>query len=170
MHRLSSALLLGGAVLLTSYISAPAAPTPAPARASEAELDAIDASAPIAHAAAQEAARLRERLAIVPEKPATQRDPFSFGSRPRSPRRATAAPEPEPVIVEVEPPPALVWPKLVALLTDHGKITAVLGIGEAVEMLNAGETAGGFLVRDITAASIEVVHVATAVVTRLTLR
>lgn len=171
MHRLSSALVLGGAVLLTSYISAPAAPTPEPARASEAELDAIDASAPVAADVTQEAARLRERLAILPQKPVTQRDPFNFGTRPRSPKRATAAPEPEPAILEeVEPPPALVWPKLVALLTDNGTITAVLGLGETVEMLRAGETAGGFLVREITAASIEVVHVATSVVTRLTLR
>ena len=46
MHRLSSALLLGGAVLLTSYISAPAAPTPAPVLASAEEIDAIAELAP----------------------------------------------------------------------------------------------------------------------------
>ena len=183
MSRLRSALLLGGTVLLMSYISAPAAPTPAPPRASETEMRAIDAMAPLADTATQETARLtdtqetarlRARLAVVPEKPIPQRDPFTFGTTPRVPKRATVAPEPEPVVpslsIEVAPPPPLVWPKLVALLTDNGKITAVLGVGDAVEMLKAGETAGGFLVREITSTSIEVVHVATSVATRLTLR
>lgn len=169
MSRLRSLLLLGGTVLVMSYISAPAAPTPAPARAPERDMRAIDATAPAIEAASQEAARLRARLAVVPELPVAQRDPFSFGKAPRVPKRATAAPEPEPV-VEVAPPAPLVWPKLVALLTDNGKITAVLGVGDGVEMLKAGETAGGFLVREITSTSIEVVHVATSVATRLTLR
>jgi succinyl-CoA synthetase alpha subunit len=44
------------------------------------------------------------------------------------------------------------------------------GVDDAVEMLQTGETAGGFLVRAITSTSIEVVHVATSVATRLTLR
>jgi len=182
MPRLRSALLLGGAVLLTTYISAPAAPTPARSRASETELRAIDTAAQVVHAATQETARLndatqetarlRARLEAVPQKPVTERDPFSFGTTPRVPKRVTAAPEPvaPPVGIEVAPPPALVWPKLVALLTDNGKITAVIGVGDAVEILKAGETTGGFLVREITATSIEVVHVATSVTTRLTLR
>ena len=199
MSRLRSLLLLGGTVLVMSYISAPAAPTPAPARTPETEMRAIDEIAPSVQAATQETAlikaatqetalieaatqetalikdatqetaRLRARLAVVPEMPVTQRDPFSFGTKPRVPKRVTAAPEPEPV-VEVAPPPPLVWPKLVALLTDNGKITAVLGIGDSVEMLKAGETVGGFLVRDLTSTSIEVVHVPTSVATRLTLR
>jgi hypothetical protein len=172
MSRLRSALLLGGTVLLMSYISAPAAPTPAPARATETEMRAIDAMAPVVDDATQEAARLRARLAVVPEKPAPQRDPFSFGTTSRVPKRATVSPEPEPASrsIEVAPPPPLVWPKLVALLTDNGKITAVIGVGDVVEILKAGETAGGFLVREITSTSIEVVHVATSDTTRLTLR
>ena len=170
MTRLKSAVLLGGTVLLMSYISAPAAPTPAPRRATETEMRAIDAMAPVIDDATQETARLRARLAVVPEKPVTQRDPFSFGTTSRVPKRATAAPEPEPVVPDVPPPPPLVWPKLVALLTDNGKITAVIGVGDAVEILKAGESAGGFLVREITSTSIEVVHVATAVTTRVTLR
>ena len=164
-------LLLGGTVVVMSYISAPAAPTPPPARASDAEMRAIDAMAPVTENATQETERLRARLAIVPEKPVPQRDPFSFGTTSKVPKRVTAAPEPEPVVApEVVAPAPLVWPKLVALLTDNGKITAVLGVGDGVEMLKAGETVGGFLVREITATSIEVVHVATSVVTRLTLR
>jgi len=180
MARLRLALLLGGTVLLMSYINAPAAPTPAPARAADNELRAIDAMAAVAQAATketapiddatQETARLRARLAVVPEKPVTQRDPFSFGTASRKTKRAVVAPEPEPVAPEVAPPAPLVWPRLVALLTDNGKITAVIGVGDSVEMLKAGDTAGGFLVREITATSIEVVHVATSVATRLTLR
>ena len=170
MSRSRLALLLAGTVLLMSYINAPAAPTRAPARATETEIRSIDAMAPVVEAATQEAARLRERLAVVPEKPVTLRDPFSFGTTVRKPKRVVAAPEPEPIAPEVEPPPPLVWPKLVALLTDNGKFTAVIGVGDSVEMLKAGDTAGGFLVRDITATSIEVVHVATSVATRLTLR
>lgn len=174
MSRLRSALLLGGTVLLMSYISAPAAPTPAPAPATQTQMRAIDAMAPVGEAATQETARLRARLAVVPDKPVTQRDPFSFGTKSRMPKRVVAAPEPEavapPASIDVAPPPPLVWPKLVALLTDNGKTTAVLGVGDTVEMLKAGESAGGFLVREITSTSIEVVHVATSVATRLTLR
>jgi hypothetical protein len=59
MHRKSSALLLGGAVLLTSYISAPAAPTPAPVVASPEEMDAIVELAQ--GDLSQEAERLRTR-------------------------------------------------------------------------------------------------------------
>ena len=170
MARLRLALLLGGTVLLMSYINAPAAPTPAPVRPTENDLRAIDAMAPVVEDATQETARLRARLAVVPEKPVTQRDPFSFGTASRKTKRVVAAPEPEPVAPEVAPPAPLVWPKLVALLTDNGKITAVIGVGDSIEMLKAGDTAGGFLVREITATSIEVVHVATSVATRLTLR
>jgi hypothetical protein len=55
-------------------------------------------------------------------------------------------------------------------LTDKGTTTAVLGIGDAVEIVKAGETAGGFLVREITSSSVEVIHVATSTAQRLTLR
>ncbi|MEO6222350.1 MAG: hypothetical protein ABIP90_03805 [Vicinamibacterales bacterium] len=170
MHRLSSALVLAGAMLLTTYVSAPAAPTPEVARVSAAELNVIDATAPAAHAAEQEVARLRARLAVVPDKPVAQRDPFRFGLTPPRAPRAVVAAEPVAAMAEVVEPPAVVWPKLVALLSDKGAMTAVLGLGDAVEMLKAGETTGGFLVREITATSIEVVHVASSVVTRLTLR
>jgi hypothetical protein len=170
MHRLSSALLLGGAVLLTSYISAPAAPTPAPIFASAAEMDAIVELAPLADDVSQEAERLRARLAVVPERPVAQRDPFSFGSAPRRAPKATTAPAPEPDAPVIDAVPAIVWPKLVALLTDKDAITAVVAVGDAVEMLKAGETVDGFLIRDVTSTAIEIVHVATAAVTRLALR
>ena len=169
MHRLSSALLLGGAVLLTSYISAPAAPTPAPVLASVEELHAIAELAPLAGDVSQEAERLRARLAVVPERSVPQRDPFSFGSAPRRARKE-AAPVPDPVEPVTDSAPAIDWPKLVALLTEKDAITAVLAVGDAVEMLKAGQTVGGFLIREVTSSAIEVVHVASSATTRLSLR
>lgn len=169
MHRKSSALVLGGAVLLTSYINAPAAPTPASLVASPEEMDAIVELAPLAGAVAQEADRLRARLAAVPEPPVAKRDPFSFGSERRR-VRPEAAPTPPPNEPVIEAPPPIAWPKLVALLTEKEAITAVLAVGDAVEILKAGETVGGFLIREVTSTAIELVHVATAATTRLALR
>lgn len=171
MHRLRSALLLGGLVLLASYISAPAAPTPKPAPVSSEMMAAVEQNAPAANEAVQETARLRARLAAVPERKPPQRDPFSFGGSTKTPRR-TPAPQPEPIaaVPLEETAVPIAWPKLVALLTDKGAVTAALGIGDGVEMVKAGETHGGFLIRDISASSIEVVHIASSEVMRLTLR
>lgn len=173
MHRLTSALLLGGVLLLASYINAPAAPTPTPARVAPEELAAIDAMAPLALDAAQEADRLRARLSAVPEKPVARRDPFAFGAAKRPSRRAEAEPAPEPVAPAVEKKSALAWPTLVALLTDQAApaaLTAVLAVGDAVEILKAGDTVAGFHVTAITATTVDLVHVATSAVTRLSLR
>ena len=169
MSRLRSWLLLGGTVVLMSYISAPAAPTPSPQPPSREQVRAIDGTAPVAAELTQETAQLRARLAVVPQNPEPRRDPFTFGATPRAPKRVTTE-APDIVAPETPPPPPIVFPKLVALLTDNGKVTAVLGIGDTVEMLKAGESAGGFTVREITSSSIEVVHVASSVAQRLTLR
>jgi hypothetical protein len=172
MHRLTSALLLGGGVLLTSYISAPAAPTPAPARVSTAVLDEIEAMAPLAADVAQESERLRSRLAVVPAAQDARRDPFNFGA----PRRAVpvvtvSAPVlPAP---DVEITPTIVWPSLAAVMTGVGDataLTAVFGIGDGIAMLRKGETTGGFLVRDVTSSSVELMHVATSTVRTLSIR
>jgi len=172
MHRLTSALWLGSAVLLLSYINAPAAPTPAPPRVPPDALRAIDDAVPLSAEVDQEAARLRERLAVVPEKPTIIRDPFHFGAAPRRPARLPAAVEPEPEAPPVDAMPAIVWPKLVALLTerDSAALTAVIAVGDAVDMVKVGGALGGFLVRDVTTTSIEVVHIATSATMRLTLR
>lgn len=173
MHRLTSALLLGGALLLASYINAPAAPTPAPARVAPEELAEIDAMAPLAVDVAQEADRLRARLSAVPEKPVARRDPFSFGAAKRPSRRAEAESAPVPVAPAVENKSTMAWPTLVALLTENAApapLTAVLAIGDAVEILKAGDTIAGFQVTAITATTVELVHVATSAVTRLSLR
>lgn len=172
MHRLTSALLLGGAVLLVSYINAPAAPTPAPPSVSPDEVAAIDAAVALSDEVAQEAERLRARLAVVPDEPLAKRDPFSFGPAVR-PARRVETPATEIVESGVQEPPPIAWPRLVALLTDAGgtaATTAVLAVGDAVEMLKVGETAGGFTIRAIATGSIEIMHAATSRLTRLSLR
>lgn len=170
MHRLTSALLLGGGVLLASYISAPAAPTPAPARVPPGMIAEIDALAPIAGDVAQQTDQLRARLNAPPPAPVARRDPFNFGAvrRPERPAAPSTTRAPEP-----ESAPAIAWPSLVAVLTDNGDSpgrSAVFGVGDAVEILKSGASFGGFLVRDVTATTVELVHVATNTVTRLSIR
>lgn len=173
MHRLTSALLLGAGVLFTSYISAPAAPTPAPARVSPAELAEIEAMVPLAQDVAQETDRLRARLAAAPAPPVARRDPFNFGAVRRPDRPVAPAAHAELRAPAVEAAPPIAWPSLVAVLTTAGDapvFTAVLGIGDGVEMLKKGGEINGFLVRDVTPSSVELIHVATTTVTRLSLR
>ena len=173
MHRLASALLLGGGVLLASYISAPAAPTPEPPRISPATVAEIDALVPLADDVAQETERLRARLAVAPAVPVARRDPFNFGAvrRPDRPARTVSVREPEAPAVEAAP--AIAWPSLVAVLTEGGDtpvFTAVLGEGDGIALVKKGGEAGGFTVRDVTSTSVELVHVATNAVTRLSIR
>lgn len=173
MHRLTSALLLGGGVLLASYISAPAAPTLEPPRASVAAVTEIDALAPLADDVAQETARLRARLAAVPAVPVARRDPFNFGAvRPERPTRPVTVSTAD-IAPVVEAAPAIAWPALVAVLTegsDTPVFTAVLGVGDDIEMVKSGTAVGGFQVSDITSTSVELIHVATNTVTRLSIR
>ncbi len=173
MHRLTSAFLLGGAVLLTSYINAPAAPTPAPTPVSSAEMAAIDAMKPLVEEVVRQTERLKVRLTPTPAEPVARRNPFGFGNSTRpAPSTSTSTAEPEPAPV-VELAPAIAWPTLVALLTGKGEastLSAVLALGDTVEILTAGAIVGGFHVREITATSVELVHVASSSITRLAIR
>ncbi len=173
MNRLTSVFLLGGAVLLTSYINAPAAPTPAPTPVSSAEMAAINAMLPLVEAVVQETERLKSRLTPVPAEPVSARNPFGFGNRTRpTPSPPTAADGIEATAV-VEPAPAIAWPTLVALLSGKAEapaLSAVLALGGTVEILTTGAIFGGFQVRDITGISVELVHVASSSITRLALR
>lgn len=173
MHRLTSALLLGGGVLLASYISAPAAPTPAPLRVSLAATAEINALAPLADDVAQETERLRARLTAVPAVPVARRDPFNFGAVRRPDRSAPSAVEPARDTGPVpEVTPAITWPSLVAVLTEGGDtpvFTAVIGVGDGIAILKKGGEAGGFVIREVTSTSVELVHVATTTVTRLSI-
>jgi hypothetical protein len=127
---------------------------------------------PLAADVTQETQQLRARLVITPAPPIAQRNPFTFGEVRRPERRAV--PPPAPVPVPAAPAEAIIaWPSLVAVLTDGGVTparSAVFGVGDAVEILKAGGTFGGFLVREVTPTGVELVHVATNTVTRLSIR
>lgn len=166
-------MLLGGGVLLASYISAPAAPTPEAPRVSLATMAEIDALAPFADDVAQETERLRARLAAVPAAPVARRDPFNFGAGRRPERPARTNPRPHNETPVVEATPAIAWPVLVAVLTDAGEtpvFTGVLGAGDGITMVKRGAILGGFRIGDITSTSVELIHVATHTVTRLSIR
>ena len=173
MHRLTSAFVLGGAVLLTSYINAPAAPTPAPVPVSSAEMATIEAMKPLVEELEQQTERLRSRLTPTPAEPVARRNPFGFGNRPRPASTTPSAPADSVPAPEIASAPAIAWPTLVALLTAQGEastLSAVLALGDAVEILTTGAIVGGFQVREITATSVELVHVASSATTRLALR
>lgn len=175
MHRLTTALMLGGGVLLLSYVNAPAAPTPAPVRVSPEELAAIEAMAPVAAEVAQEAERLKARLAAGPDQPVVGRNPFVFGgSRPTPPELPRATPETfEDVIPDTAAEPALVWPQLVAVLKNDSAddpLSVVLAYDDTVDILQTGGRLGGFRVAAVGTNSVELVHVASAARVHLSLR
>ena len=174
MRRATSLVLLGSAALLLAYVNAPAAPTPAPAWVSAADLEETTALAPLAQQVQQESERLRARMAAVPGKPVPQRDPFRFGERPApEPAAGVAEPVSGAPVEEADVAPVIAWPALVAVLADRGDSvarTAVLAIGDSIEILKAGDAIGEFVVREITGASVDIEHVATSTTTRLTLR
>jgi hypothetical protein len=173
MPRIASLTLIGLVVIATTWVAAPAAPTPAPVRVSEAEMAEITAMVPLASEVDQQVERLRARMAKAPEPPAPRRDPFAFG-----------APRPEPVVAVaadvpvVDAPtaaePEMLWPTLAAVMTEPAAEgvtrTAVLGWGDSVEFLAAGESFEGFRLERVTAGAIELMHIPTGVRRTLTLR
>jgi hypothetical protein len=172
MHRLTSALLLGAAVLVTTWVSAPAAPTAPPPHVSEAELATIDAMAPAAAALDQEVARLRAQLAVAPAPPEPRRDPFRFGApRPASRASGLELENPEVLTTDaVAPEPALLWPSLAAVMTDPSGPTAVIAWGDDIEFVTPGETFRDFRVVSVSGSAIELLHIQTNTTKTLTLR
>lgn len=176
MRRFFPAAALALAVLGLGWVSAPAAPTPSPVVLTPEGSAAIDALAPLAAAVDQQAERLRERLASAPQPPVPRRDPFSFGARRPEPTVPPAAPV-EPAVVDVADAPAsevLLWPALVAVVSNDAaegrRLTAVLAWGDAMDLLESGGLAGDFRVESVAPDSVELRHVASGVVRRLTLR
>jgi hypothetical protein len=154
MNRVAALVLLIGGALLLSWAVAPATSGPAPQGIAPATVDRKP-SRPSQNMTA-EVARLRERLATVPEFPEPSRDPFRFGGRAM---RAAAVPPPaEPMPVE---PVAPVLPRLVALMDDGAPGAplwrAVMAIGDDVRIVKVGETVGGFSVKGVGADGVELV-------------
>jgi hypothetical protein len=172
MPRLTSALLLGAGVLVTTWVSAPAAPTAPPVRVSAEDLAEIAAMAPIAAEVEQEVDRLRAQLAAVPQMPSPTRDPFSFGAPRPSPRPRVVAPADDLPIAEtaVDAAPALVWPTLTAVMAESPGWTAVIAWGDSIEFLKSGDSYKDFRVVSVSGTSIEVHHVPSNTTKTLTLR
>lgn len=171
MPRVTTAVLLGAAVLVTTWVSAPAAPTAPPVYVSPADLAVIEQMAPLAADVDQEVAQLRTRMATVPRAPEPVRDPFSFGS-PR-PVRSTERSEPEPDRVPDVPlvvEPTILWPTLAAVINESSGPTAVIGWGDSIEFLKAGDHFLDFVVVRVSSVAVDLRHVASAETRTLSLR
>lgn len=171
MSRFTTASVLAAGVLVTTWVSAPAAPTAPPPEVSAEDLVRIEAMAPLAAEINQEVERLRTQLSAVPQKPEPRRDPFTFGARPPAPRPTVAAPEPE--LAEAPPvelPPAVLWPTLAAVMAEAAGSTAVVAWGDTIEFLKAGDTFKDFRVLTISSAALELRHEPTGALKTISLR
>jgi hypothetical protein len=171
MPRFRTALLLGVGVLVTTWVSAPAAPTAPPAPVSVEDMARIEAMAPLAEALDQEVGRLRAQLAAVPKAPEPRRDPFSFGDRRPAPREAQPVILSEtPVEDAVELPPAVLWPTLAAVMVESTGTTAVVAWGDTIEFLKADGSFKDFRVVAISGNTLDLRHEPTGTLRTLSLR
>lgn len=172
MKRLSAILLFAGAVLASTHILAPAAPPPPPPGLSPADLAAIAQDKPIVEQVDAQVDRLRERLASPPPYPPTVRDPFRFGAHIEPAPSKTQAPATAALVRPVSPPPAL--PHLIAIATNAGDgntvRTAVLALGDDVQIVTVGETYANFLVRSIGIDGVELADSATGSTFKISLQ
>jgi hypothetical protein len=171
MKRIGAIVLFAGAVLVSTHILAPAEP---PAnRASELAAGRA-ALAQVAAASAQvaqvdgEVDRLRKRLSAQPPFPPPTRDPFTYGVKAEPRRPATSVPAaPATPVPEV---PRVVLPQLIAIMTGAPARTAVLGIGDHVQIVKVGEAFSAFVVRSIDIDGVSLVESATGRTIALSLR
>jgi Tfp pilus assembly protein PilP len=171
MSRFRTASLLAAGVLVTTWVSAPAAPTAPPPEVSAEDMKHIDAMAPIAAEIDQQVEQLRVNMTAAPQKPDPGRDPFAFGARRPAPRPAVLQAEPEPTPAPVvELPPAVLWPTLAAVMAEASGHTAVVAWGDTVEFVKAGDGYKDFRVVSVSAASIELRHEATGTRRTISLR
>jgi hypothetical protein len=173
MKRFAAIVAFAGAVILSTHILAPAEPPPALRAPSTADLAFITQAAPMIDQVNTQVDRLRQRLAAPPAYPAPIRDPFHFGKReePSRPRSIAEAAAPRPMVVM---PPAPVLPKLVAIAamtSDAGVIrTAVLTVGDDVQILKAGDAVLKFVIKSIGTDIVELVDPTTGSTFRLSLQ
>lgn len=171
MSRFTTASVLAAGVLVTTWVSAPAAPTAPPPEVSAADLVRIEAMAPLAAEIDQEVERLRAQLAAVPQLPDPRRDPFTFGARRPAPRPTVAVPEPDRVATPVaDLPPTVLWPTLAAVMAEAAGSTAVVAWGDAIEFLKVGDTFKEFRVVAVASGSIELRHEPTGTLRTISLR
>ena len=117
--------------------------------------------------------KLRERLSAPPEYPAPTRDPFRFGKivEPSRPKLIVPA-----VMTSAVPPPAPApaLPRLVAItsrVVDGVTVrTAVLAMGDDLQMIKVGETVSRLVIRNIGADVVELADPASGTIFRISLQ
>ena len=168
----STLLLLSGALLLVTWLAAPASSAP-PAQATPL-VRTIDEVKPVLDDVNEQVDRLKERLAGQVEYPTPTRDPFRFAEPVRS-VRPESVPEfvrqLESMMVSAEP----AWPRLVAILSSHTdgqpSLRAAFSTSdERIAIVSAGGSVGGFTVADVTSDSIRLTDPVTGQSTRITLQ
>ena len=161
MKRFGAILLFASAVLVSTYVLAPAAAPPRPPVVSAAELTAIAQAKPVVDAVDEQVDRLRDRLNSPPAYPAPTRDPFRYGARAEPSRPKPSAPALAEHATVVPPPPTL--PKLVAIATNvvEGTLvrTAVLSLGDDIQIVKPGDAYANFSVHSV---GIDVVEITDA--------
>jgi hypothetical protein len=171
MQRIAAILAIGGALILISWVTSPAAlPAAAEPRVSPAELDRAEqtaqAVAPLTTEINDQAARLRARLAQPPPPPAPERNPFRFGGT--SPSRTGTYPAKKGTVPGargyVPPAPAsLALPVLVAITSDarDGGLmrTAALSMGDDMKIVTPGQVFDRFMVESIGSDSVRIVDI-----------
>jgi hypothetical protein len=160
-------LLFASGGLLASRLVSPAASLPEP-RAAAAPSSATSRQA--APAAAESAAdvdaevdRMRDRLSAPPKATAPTRDPFAFGRSPQ-PRRGVEQPRVENSALAAAVALRASLPTLVAILSpadDANARTAVLSVGDDVQMKKTGDEIGGFRIESVSAGALVLVDRAT---------
>ena len=165
MQRLAVALLLGGVLLLASWVVAGDPPQSSPAANTAPRPDQV---AQLVDDVNQQVELLRERLELERRFTAPHRNPFTFDAGVPSP--VVGAPPVEAVVVPE--PPAM--PQLVAILTDkiEGGVArrAVLSMNGTVQILKVGDTVDRFEVARIDADGVDLKGRDTPATLRLSIR
>lgn len=168
MKRVTFALAIGGGLILISWVTSPAARTPAarptlsPAEV-EREQQSVQATTPLTDEINAQAARLHARLSAPPPKPDPARNPFAFkGTYPFSTeihRKGTDPVSAKPVEKGYVP-----LPSLVAITADAGDgglmRTAVLAMNDEMKIVRPGQRFERFLVEAVGPDSVRIVDTA----------
>jgi hypothetical protein len=165
MQRLAVALLLGGVLLLASWVVAGDPPGTSPAAPASPRPDQV---AQLVDDVNQQVELLRQRLALERRFTPPNRNPFTFDAGVRPP--AIEAPPVEPVVA----PEAPAMPQLVAILTDkiEGGVArrAVFSMNGTVQILKVGDVVDRFEVARIDADGVDLKGRDTPATVRLSIK
>ena len=151
MQRLAVALLLGGVLLVASWVVA--GDPPRQPRASESSIARPDQVAQLVEDVNAQVELLRQRLDLERRFSPPNRNPFVFDAPVTLP---AMVPTPAEVVLAPAPPPL---PQLVAILTDkiEGGVArrAVFTVHGTVQIVKVGETVDRFEVARIDADGVD---------------